>query len=75
MIHYWLSSQTIAYLVSFFLDLIPARVLVSFFLILSKGWYCGVAPKGRSIERPLLINGYAYLAISLPDNGHVDSNS
>jgi hypothetical protein len=21
--------------------------------------YCGVAPKGRSIERPLLINGYA----------------
>jgi hypothetical protein len=22
-------------------------------------WYCGVAPKGRSIESPLLINGYA----------------
>jgi hypothetical protein len=21
--------------------------------------YCGVAPRGRSIERPLLINGYA----------------
>jgi hypothetical protein len=21
--------------------------------------YCGVAPKGRSIERPLLISGYA----------------
>jgi hypothetical protein len=21
--------------------------------------YCGMAPKGRSIERPLLINGYA----------------
>jgi hypothetical protein len=37
--------------------------------------YCGVAPRGRSIERPLLINGYAYLAISLPDNGQVDSNS
>jgi hypothetical protein len=28
--------------------------------------YCGVAPRGRSIERPLLINGYAYLAVSLP---------
>jgi hypothetical protein len=37
--------------------------------------YCGVAPRGRSIERPLLINGYAYLAISLLDNGQVDSNS
>jgi hypothetical protein len=37
--------------------------------------YCGVAPRGRSIERPLLINGYAYLAVSLPDNGQVDSNS
>jgi hypothetical protein len=37
--------------------------------------YCGVAPRGRSIERPLLINGYAYLAVSLPDNGPVDSNS
>jgi hypothetical protein len=37
--------------------------------------YCGVAPRGRSIERPLLINGYAYLAVSLPDNGRVDSNS
>jgi hypothetical protein len=37
--------------------------------------YCGVAPRGRSIERPLLINGYAYLAGSLPDNGQVDSNS
>jgi hypothetical protein len=36
--------------------------------------YCGVAPRGRSIERPLLINGYAYLALSLPDNGRVDSN-
>jgi hypothetical protein len=24
--------------------------------------YCGVASRGRSIERPLLINGYAYLA-------------
>jgi hypothetical protein len=24
--------------------------------------YCGVAPKGRSIERPLLINGYASVA-------------
>jgi hypothetical protein len=36
--------------------------------------YCGVAPRGRSIERPLLINGYAYLAISLLDNGQVDSN-
>jgi hypothetical protein len=34
-----------------------------------------VAPRGRSIERPLLINGYAYLAISLLDNGQVDSNS
>jgi hypothetical protein len=33
--------------------------------------YCGVAPRGR----PLLINGYAYLAVSLPDNGPVDSNS
>jgi hypothetical protein len=31
--------------------------------------YCGVPPRGRSIERPLLINGYAYLAVSLPDNG------
>jgi hypothetical protein len=49
-----------------------------------KGWeefdilspkYCGVAPRGRSIERPLLINGYAYLAGPLPDNGRVDSNS
>jgi hypothetical protein len=37
--------------------------------------YCGVAPRGRSIERPLLINGYAYLAVSLPDNGPVASNS
>jgi hypothetical protein len=37
--------------------------------------YCGVAPRSRSIERPLLINGYAYLAVSLPDNGPVDSNS
>jgi hypothetical protein len=37
--------------------------------------YCGVAPRGRSIERPLLINGYACLAISLLDNGQVDSNS
>jgi hypothetical protein len=37
--------------------------------------YCGVAPRGRSIERPLLINGYVYLAGSLPDNGHGDSNS
>jgi hypothetical protein len=37
--------------------------------------YCGVAPRGRSIERPLLINGYAYLAGLLPDNGRVDSNS
>jgi hypothetical protein len=37
--------------------------------------YCGVAPRGRSIERPLLINGYDYLAVSLPDNGPVDSNS
>jgi hypothetical protein len=37
--------------------------------------YCGVAPRGRSIERPLLINGYAYLAVSLQDNGQVDSNS
>jgi hypothetical protein len=34
-----------------------------------------VAPRGRSIERPLLINGYAYLAVSLLDNGQVDSNS
>jgi hypothetical protein len=25
-----------------------------------------MAPRGRSIERPLLINGYAYLAISFP---------
>jgi hypothetical protein len=39
------------------------------------GKHCGVAPRGRSIERPLLINGYAYLAVSLPDNGWVDSNS
>jgi hypothetical protein len=37
--------------------------------------YCGVAPRGHSIERPLLINGYAFLAVSLPDNGRVDSNS
>jgi hypothetical protein len=37
--------------------------------------YCCVAPRGRSIERPLLINGYAYLAVSLLDNGQVDSNS
>jgi hypothetical protein len=37
--------------------------------------YCGVAPRGRSIERPLLINGYAYLAVLLLDNGQVDSNS
>jgi hypothetical protein len=37
--------------------------------------YCGMAPRGRSIERPLLINGYANLAVSLPDNGPVDSNS
>jgi hypothetical protein len=34
-----------------------------------------VAPRDRSIERPLLINGYAYLAVSLLDNGQVDSNS
>jgi hypothetical protein len=51
------------------------------------GCYCGVAPRGRSIERPLLINGhaylavsllingYAYIAVSLLDNGQVDSNS
>jgi hypothetical protein len=26
-------------------------------------------------ERPLLINGHAYLAVSLLDNGQVDSNS
>jgi hypothetical protein len=25
--------------------------------------YCGVPPRARSIERPLLINGYAYLAV------------
>jgi hypothetical protein len=31
--------------------------------------------RGRSIERPLLINGYAYLAVSLLDNGQVDSDS
>jgi hypothetical protein len=37
--------------------------------------YCGVAPRGRSIERPLLINGHAYLAVSLLYNGQVDSNS
>jgi hypothetical protein len=37
--------------------------------------YCGVTPRGRSIERPLLINGYAYLAVLLLDNGQVDSNS
>jgi hypothetical protein len=37
--------------------------------------YCGVAPRGRSIERPLLINGYAYLAVSLLINGSVASNS
>jgi hypothetical protein len=37
--------------------------------------YCGVAPRGRSIERPLLINGYAYLAVSLQDKGQGDSNS
>jgi hypothetical protein len=37
--------------------------------------YCGVAPRGRSIERPLLINGYAYLAVSLLDNGQVGNNS
>jgi hypothetical protein len=37
--------------------------------------YCGVAPRGRSIERPLLINGYAYLAVSFLDNGSVASNS
>jgi hypothetical protein len=37
--------------------------------------YGGVAPRGRSIERPLVINGYAYLAISLLDNGQVDYNS
>jgi hypothetical protein len=36
---------------------------------------CGMVPRGSSIERPLLINGYAYLAVSLPDNGPVDSNS
>jgi hypothetical protein len=29
--------------------------------------YCGVALRGRSIERPLLINGYAYLAVSFPE--------
>jgi hypothetical protein len=40
-----------------------------------KQTYCGVAPRGRSVERPLLINGYAYLAISLLDNGQVASNS
>jgi hypothetical protein len=28
--------------------------------------YCGVAPRGRSIERPLLINGYAHLAVLFP---------
>jgi hypothetical protein len=43
-------------------------------LILNILWR-GEAPRGRSIERPLLINGYAYLAVSLPDNGPVDSNS
>jgi hypothetical protein len=43
--------------------------------ISGKRTYSGVAPRGRSIERPLLINGYAYLAVSLPDNGPVDSNS
>jgi hypothetical protein len=37
--------------------------------------YCGVARRGRSIERPLLINGYTYLAVSLLDNGSVASNS
>jgi hypothetical protein len=25
-----------------------------------------MAPRGHSIERPLLINGYAYLAVSFP---------
>jgi hypothetical protein len=32
--------------------------------------YCGMAPRGRSIECPLLINGYAYLAVSLLINGY-----
>jgi hypothetical protein len=27
---------------------------------------CGVKPRGRSIERPLPIKGYAYLAVSFP---------
>jgi hypothetical protein len=26
--------------------------------------YCGVAPKSRIIERPLLLNGYAHVAAS-----------
>jgi hypothetical protein len=34
-----------------------------------------MAPMGHNIERPLLINCYAYLAGSLPDNGQEDSNS
>jgi hypothetical protein len=44
-------------------------------ILLQSYKYCGVAARGRSIERPLLINGNAYLAVSLPDNGQVDSNS
>jgi hypothetical protein len=37
--------------------------------------YCGMAPMGHSIERPLLINGYACLAVSLLISGLIDSNS
>jgi hypothetical protein len=32
--------------------------------------YCVMAPRGHSIERPFLINGYAYLAVSLLINGY-----
>jgi hypothetical protein len=47
------------------------RILLTDFVALDRFFctYCGVVPRGRSIQRPLLINGYAYLAVSLPDNG------
>jgi hypothetical protein len=40
--------------------------------LMKKKQYCGVAPRGGNIERPLLINGYSYLEVSLSD---IASNS
>jgi hypothetical protein len=46
--------------------LVPILSQVNLIHTLSMRSYCGVAPRGSSIERPLLINGYAYLAVSFP---------